>query len=284
MIHARVDVTLAYHPKAHRAGAAMATWAWALVYTREQELDGFVPSEALRLSWVGEKQAKKDMARLCEVELASLDPERDGWVLARYSAKNETKAEIDSRRKETRERVAKYRSSPPPKAPDPEGVNGVRNALHPPGCNAVVPGSGSGSGSDLESRSREPDSGPRATKAHNDAPPGLAQPVALVAISANAPTWWADACATVASTVAPVDEPAARWLEYSAARERKGWATGQRDAVGWLSQVVRRERRDGKVSPMRGPGGGPRGDRQGLGGWTPPVRTGTDDDPFGGDS
>lgn len=37
-----------------------------------------------------------------------------------------------------------------------------------------------------------------------------------------------------------------------------------------------------KPARGRGPGGGPRGDRQGLGGWTPPA-TGTDD-PFGGDS
>jgi hypothetical protein len=37
------------------------------------------------------------------------------------------------------------------------------------------------------------------------------------------------------------------------------------------------------AQPARGPGGGPRGDRQGLGGWTPPASTGTDD-PFGCDS
>ncbi len=41
----------------------------------------------------------------------------------------------------------------------------------------------------------------------------------------------------------------ARWLEYVATRERKGWAANQRDAVGWLSQVVRSERRNDRPAP-----------------------------------
>lgn len=66
------------------------------------------------------------------------------------------------------------------------------------------------------------------------------------------------------------------WRSVPGARGVKlDWDATYRNRV---RQVAQRS-----TPTMRGPGGGPRGDRQGLGGWTPPVSTGTDD-PFGGDS
>jgi hypothetical protein len=47
--------------------------------------------------------------------------------------------------------------------------------------------------------------------------------------------------------VGPVAETGARWLEYDASRDRKGWARNQRDAVGWLIACVRREQREAKT-------------------------------------
>jgi hypothetical protein len=240
MIYAKVDVKLRDHKLAHRAGAAMATWMWALLYVREHETDGHIPDEMIRLAWVGEVAARKHAARLVEVGLWAVEP--DGWTICRYSDKNDTRETIDARRKETRERVAKHRSR-----------NGACNTVTTTVTNAVpnalVPGSGSGSGSgsDLDlGRSDIPTSTPRATPTPaNDNDP---------------PAWWDAACQTVAMNVAPVDQAGARWLEYQAHRETKRIAPSQRDAVGWLSQVIRRERRDSSASrrvdtrqPLTGP-------------------------------
>ena len=59
------------------------------------------------------------------------------------------------------------------------------------------------------------------------------------------PPWFVAAAATaeLAVGVAPDDLPA-RYLEYAASRERKGYSPGHRDAAGWLTAVLRRERRD----------------------------------------
>lgn len=60
---------LGNHPLALAAGRAMATWAWARTYSHEHGLCGSVPEVALAGSWVGERQARKDVARLVEVGL-----------------------------------------------------------------------------------------------------------------------------------------------------------------------------------------------------------------------
>lgn len=53
------------------------------------------------------------------------------------------------------------------------------------------------------------------------------------------PAWWSAAVATAEQTTGrTLEQPAARWLEYRAARERKGWPPSQRDAVGWLAAVL----------------------------------------------
>lgn len=73
-----------------------------------------------------------------------------------------------------------------------------------------------------------------------------------------------------------------RWLTALASswyRAAKPTTITPRKLLDWLNAG----RPDASVGHARGPGGGPRGDRQGLGGWTPPASTGTDD-PFGGDS
>lgn len=148
MIYAKVDVKLRDHARAHRAGVAMATWTWALLYVREQETDGFVPDIALRGAWVGERAAREHARKLVEVGL--WDEAEEGWRIRRYDEKNDTKDAIAARREETRERVARFRR------------NGSRNAVTEGACNALltqpsaalVPGSRSRSGSE-RSDSRE---------------------------------------------------------------------------------------------------------------------------------
>ena len=118
MIHARVDVELRDHERAHRAGRAMATWTWCLLYTRAKELDGFVPAVALRAAWVGEEQALLDMAVLVETGLAvecnAVSNNGHGWTLTNYAPRNETKADIDARRAATAHRVRRHRGSKTP--------------------------------------------------------------------------------------------------------------------------------------------------------------------------
>ncbi len=78
--------------------------------------------------------------------------------------------------------------------------------------------------------------------------------------------------------------PALDWLtktvgEWVAAEGTTASGWEPKELLRWLNAGRSPRSQAGK----RGSGGGPRGDRQGLNGWTPPVRTGTDDDPFGGD-
>lgn len=132
MIYAKVDVKLRDHVRAHTAGPAMATWLWALLYAREQESDGFIPSVALRLAWSGEKQARRDAEKLVDVGLWERGD--DGWRICRYEAKNETASAIAQRRKDARERMQSVRAN------RERTNNNVRE-----GERSVVPGSLSGS-------------------------------------------------------------------------------------------------------------------------------------------
>ena len=65
------------------------------------------------------------------------------------------------------------------------------------------------------------------------------------------PAWFAAAASTAAMSAGEITDLPGRWLEYVAARSRKGWPMNQQDAAGWLSNVARSER-------ARGPSSGPR--------------------------
>lgn len=256
MIHAKIDVKLHSHPKARKAGIAMSTWTWALCFIRDHETDGFVSDAMIGAAWSGEVQARKDAAKLVAVGLWEVvaegeGPDGDGgWRMSKYADKNETRAEIDVRRSEDRgrKRMGSFRN------PD-----GIRSEPKRARAESVVgiPGSGSGSVALIsESRSEDPPvtareiPKPPPSQPHNDAPPA-AVPTSLVDLGEVAPPWWAAACETVATNVAPVSDRGARWLEYTAARSRKGWAKNQQDAVGWLSTVVRSELRSAPTSKRK---------------------------------
>ena len=145
MIFAKVDVKLRDHERAHRAGAAMATWTWALLYVREQETDGFIPDVALRGAWVGERVARQHAAVLVTVGL--WEAVSGGWRICKYGAKNETRMAIAARRAEVRERVAKHRAK--------RDCNANGNVLPTQDSGALVPGSRSVKS---EVRDRLPDS------------------------------------------------------------------------------------------------------------------------------
>jgi hypothetical protein len=62
----------------------MATWVWALLWSKAHETRGFVPEVAVRGAWVGRRQAVKDFAILVSVGLARATT--DGWRLRRWQA------------------------------------------------------------------------------------------------------------------------------------------------------------------------------------------------------
>ena len=111
MIFAKVDVDLSDHLKAVDAGPAMATWLWALLYSRKHELDGAVPDSAFRLSWVGEATSKEHSSRLVEVGLWKRS--RAGIVILNYGKHNETREQIAQRREIAAERMRRVRANTP---------------------------------------------------------------------------------------------------------------------------------------------------------------------------
>lgn len=258
MIHAKIDVKLHSHPKARKAGSAMATWAWALCYIRDHETDGFVSDAAIGAAWPGESQARKDAARLVAVGLWEVVPEGEGpegdsgWRLCKYADKNETREQIDARRAEDRGR--KRASS----VRNPIGIQSDSTRTHSESV-VGIPGSGSGSGSDLESRSREPDPAratpdERPSRPHNDAPP-CAEPTSLVAVPdamGSPPAWWDAVIATLHASTGVLVPSGPCWLSYAGHRASKGRPAERSDALYWLNQVkvpeererLRREARD----------------------------------------
>lgn len=114
-----VGVELEENERADAAGPAMATWTWGLLYSRKRALDGFVPAAALKRSWVGEKQARKDAATLVRVGLfaAATHPELgDGWQLLRYAEWNDTREELEQRRASWAGKKRSQRHIPPTEA------------------------------------------------------------------------------------------------------------------------------------------------------------------------
>lgn len=103
MIHAKLDLDLLCHPRAHRAGEAMATWSWGLIYTRSGHYDGVIHADMLRTSWVGEEKARLHADRLVEVGLWIRRDDGD-YEMWRYADKNETRVEIEKRLKKDRDR------------------------------------------------------------------------------------------------------------------------------------------------------------------------------------
>lgn len=137
MIFARVDVTLPRHPrvlaiKRTQRARALGVYLAALCYTREHELDGFVPTEAL-----DGLDAVSALVELVRVGLLvdSVRGDVYGYNVHNYANKNETRDAISIRRAESRARVAAFRER--------QRGNAVGNALHYDPCNASVSGSGS---------------------------------------------------------------------------------------------------------------------------------------------
>lgn len=130
---AHVGVGLPSHPRMLRIpkgamrGEALGCWLAATCYSRDGELDGWCPAEALEAISTPETRA-----RLVEVGLfaASKRDGVEGYLVLRYEEFNETKEEIDARlaadrrRKPVRVRSDSDRipTGTPPHIPDIDGI------------------------------------------------------------------------------------------------------------------------------------------------------------------
>ncbi len=245
-LFAKLDLDLRDHPRALAAGSAMATWCWALAYIRAHSLNGFLPREAIAASWVGEKQALKDIKVLVS-EKVGLFAEVEGgagWQMLKYEQHNDTKTTIDGRREAARLRMQKVRDKA--KAAN-DGANVRANDLrtfgeHDANGSPGVPVSDSlsdlGSGS-LPSSQLSPD--------HPDSPPCPAEPDPLT----SPPAWRAEQLDAVDLAMGRLPkDPAQCWAMFVTQSQRDARAI---TPEAWKAWVVRQIGFD--TAERRGPKG-----------------------------
>lgn len=288
-IYARAAVQLRTHDRAVRAEqlcpGAMGLYMWMLLQARGEESDGDVLEAAAVASW-GAPAAfrRRQIEALIAVELVSRSGDR--LVVVRYSEHNDDRATITANRNASAEKKRRQRH---PSIANDHAVSPGDSA----GTAPVVPISSSISisVSDLSGdRSRDPTSKDGAGFAPGTAGSEAARSAFESAVStatgspfslARAPFHDRDLCAALNAHRPPdlaSKGDVLRWMATVVAlwhhtAEPQTLTPGK--LLDWLN--AGRPAKD-----RRGPGGGPRGDRQGLGGWRPPASTGTDD-PFGGD-
>ncbi len=186
---------------------------WGLLWSGEHETDGEIPMVAvLSSAWgAGCKANVKPAMKLVEVGL--WEKTDAGFRSLKWAEQgNMTAAQLATERASARERKARRGS-------EKVQANSGRT-------NTEVPTSTSLS------------------------PSGYGSQVQIASTPDVVPNWFAAACDAAAMAIGGVvDDRPARWAEYLASRDRKGWAKNHGDAVGWLSTVVRSERAKVSLRP-----------------------------------
>lgn len=130
-----IDDTFAFHPKVVAAGNAITLWVRAGAWCAQQLTDGHVP--AYMIPSLG---SKRDAGKLVEVGL--WERVEGGYVFHDWADYQQSRAEVERKRRQNADRVAKWRKRK--QAPDvtPEddtaagagnaSRNGARNALRTP--------------------------------------------------------------------------------------------------------------------------------------------------------
>jgi hypothetical protein len=224
-IYARFGVQLITNERSFVAGPdAMGVYAFCVMWTRKEQRDGFVPELVALSAWGGErKENAKRLDRL--VGCGYLERVDGGFRVAKYEEHNDTVADIETAREAARLRKDKSRHTSGHGDVTRDGR--VSHAEVP--ISISISPSGSGSSSSGEGLGEGP------------------------------PPWFGEAAKTVGDgTGREVTDLHGRWLEYRASRERKNWAMNPRDAIGWLTAVMRTEARQPKAKadtrqPLRNP-------------------------------
>jgi hypothetical protein len=216
--YATIDVDILVHPKALAAGVeAMGLWLWAMAWSHKTGANGRIPRHVVALAWGGTTRTITRLARQLVASGLWLETET-GWEIWNYGKKNQSAEEKERRKKQGRERMARFRDK-------------SRDARSDAPCDA---------------------SQQRHVTREDAAPVFVTAPDLKSSGGAGGaqPTWWAEAIATAEQAVGgTIDQAGARWLEYDSSRERKGWSRNHRDAVGWLTTVIRTERKNQRAPP-----------------------------------
>ncbi len=114
MIYATIDVDLVDHDKAVAAGPAMYLWTWAMLWSRRQKRDGFIPAVVVRkCGWGLDDEANLSAARVLVAAGLWAESGTDvgpGWVVLKYSEKNDTSEDIEYRIAAAAERQKRSRA------------------------------------------------------------------------------------------------------------------------------------------------------------------------------
>lgn len=206
-----IDLALEGHPRAWEAGPeAMGLWLWGMVHAKAHRTGGRLTRAAVLGAWGGKRNA--ELAKRL-VASGLWVTEAVGWSIRNFESKSAGGSST--------ERVQRFRERS-------KGVSETEVKRVSSGVTAT--------GLPLPSIS---------TLSVSSSGSQIASP-------AVAPDWWAGSCDAAEMALGgavPVDDRPARWAEYSAARDRKGWAVGHKDAVGWLTAVLRSERTRARERP-----------------------------------
>lgn len=169
MSWALIDDKVLTHPKMQRAeavegDAAWTLWSKALVYVRLHQLDGVVPGDMLGF-FVRHKAPAKVAATLVRVGLWEHDGEN--FRIHDYHHVNDTKEQVEAKRKESRERMARRRGvranndeQPPNNDEPPPSVREGSERVQDPEPNRTEPNrtnpNRSGGGADAPPRTPAP--------------------------------------------------------------------------------------------------------------------------------
>ncbi len=108
-LHARVGLQLVHHQSASTAGeAAMGLYTFCILYSRLNELDGFIPLKVAERGWSGDVKANRAHLKTLAIPSVALLISMihpllgEGFLVIKYEDFNETKAEISKRREAAR--------------------------------------------------------------------------------------------------------------------------------------------------------------------------------------
>jgi len=248
-IYARMATQLRHHERCAIAEkacpGAMGLYAFLLMQARGEGTRGDTLEDVAYAAWGAPiAYRKKQAAALIKSGLVVKNGDR--LEVVKYLDHNDGPEEIAANKAKSKKRYEEWDQRQKASAPTEDKRV----------CNALSSISISHSLSS-ESRSRDPDSTPRAPDAppsypHNDAPEATV-PTTLVelGIPVAEPAWWPAAVAT-ASAVRPISEPKAMWLKYRGAMARKRWAPSQSHAVGWLVEVAEKASRNAPAREQQG--------------------------------
>lgn len=210
---APIDVSIATHPKAFKAGVeAMGLWLWGQVHAKEHRTGGRLTRAAVFGAWGGRRNVVLAQ-RLVTAGLWILRDDGD-WDIHNFDKKGPGQRKAS--RSSSADRMARKRE----RDASPASVTSSQSD-----ASQVTVTSTSVSSS-----------------VSNSSDPDLASP----------PDWWVGSCdAAAMAAMGECNDRLARWVEYVGSRHRKRWAIGHVDAVTWLTAVLRSERE--KRSSRPGP-------------------------------